>query len=121
MRRIIRRAAIAGAVMGATKGMTSRAVAGAAAPPAAPPAPVPAPIEASPAVVAQASFNVSSNPPGADIEIDGDFIGSTPSTLELNPGQHEITIRKKGFQPWIRKMKVTSGKMNISADLEPTH
>ena len=57
----------------------------------------------------------------ANGRINSDFIGSTPSTLELRPGQHEITIRKKGFQPWIRKMKVTTGKMNISADLEPTH
>jgi|SRR5271165_4965995 len=116
MRRIIRRAAIAGAVMGATKGMTSRAVAGAAAPPAAMP---PAPVEGNPATVA--SFSVSSHPSGADIEIDGDFVGSTPSTLQLSSGQHEITIKKKGFQPWTRKMKVTSGSMNINADLEPTH
>lgn len=111
MRRIIRRAAIAGAVMGATRGVTSRAVAGPVAPTT--------PVEAIPAALA--NFSVSSHPSGAEIEIDGDFVGSTPSTLQLSAGQHEITIKKKGFQPWTRKMKVTSGNMNISADLEPAH
>jgi hypothetical protein len=88
MRRVIRRAAIAGAVMGATKGMTSRAVAGAAAPPAAPPAPVPAPIEASPAVVAQASFNVSSNPSGADMK--SMAISSVAHRRHLDSGQDNM-------------------------------
>ena len=31
----------------------------------------------------------------ANGRINSDFIGSTPSTLELRPGQHEITIRKR--------------------------
>jgi hypothetical protein len=96
--------------------MTSRAVAGAAAP-----SHVPAPIQASPAVVAQASFNISSHPPSADIEIDGSFVGSTPSTLQLSLGDHEITIKKKGFQTWTRKMKATSGSVNVNADLDPIH
>ena len=97
--------------------------AAAAPPPSAPPphAAAPAPI-ASPAVALEtASFNISSNPSGADIEIDGSFVGSTPSTLQLNLGDHEITIKKKGFQTWTRKMKTTSGSVNVNADLEPIH
>src|SRR5438128_8360135 len=33
---------------------------------------------------------VASNPSGADIEIDGKFVGSTPSSIAVIPGDHEI-------------------------------
>ena len=67
---------------------------------------------------AKASISVASNPAGADIEIDGNFVGSTPSTIQLDPGDHQIDIEKKGFQSWSRKMKVTGGNLNISVDLD---
>ena len=66
----------------------------------------------------KATLVVSSNPLGADIEVDGGFVGNTPSTLQLAAGDHEIVIKKKGFQPWTRKMKVTGGSLNINADLD---
>ncbi len=69
-------------------------------------------------VLEKANFSVASNPSGADIEVDGSFAGSTPSTLQLSSGEHEISIKKKGFQAWTRKMKVTGGSININADLE---
>jgi hypothetical protein len=65
-----------------------------------------------------ASLNISSNPSGADIEIDGNFVGSTPSTVQLRSGEHEISISKKGFEAWHRKLNVTGGNINISADLD---
>lgn len=64
-----------------------------------------------------AALSISSNPTGADIEIDGSFVGSTPSTIQLKPGEHEILISKKGFQGWQRKLNVTGGNVNIDADL----
>lgn len=66
------------------------------------------------------SFN--STPSGADIEINGSFVGTTPSMLELHLGTQTIAIKKKGYQPWTRKMKVTrtAGVININADLEKT-
>src|SRR5215831_19432595 len=51
----------------------------------------------------QPSLFVESNPPGADITIDGNFVGSTPSTVNVAAGEHEITVQKKGFAPWTRK------------------
>ena len=70
----------------------------------------------------QASTNsdvmVSSTPAGADIEIDGAFVGSTPSTVAVTAGEHTITLKKLGFTPWEKKMKVTGGKIQISADLQ---
>lgn len=67
----------------------------------------------------KASLAVASNPTGADIEVDGNFVGSTPSTIQLESGEHQIAVRKKGFLDWLRKIKITGGDINISADLEP--
>jgi len=66
----------------------------------------------------QTRITVASNPDGADIEIDGSFVGSTPSTVELSPGQHVVAVKKSGFKTWERNMKVTSGDVNLKADLE---
>ena len=60
-----------------------------------------------------------STPDGADITIDGKFVGSTPSTLRLSIGEHTVTIEKSGFQAWTRTMTVTpAGNVNIEATLE---
>jgi len=61
---------------------------------------------------------VSSTPAGADIDLDGTFVGSTPSTIPVTPGDHTITVKKPGFTAWERKIKVTGGKIQISAELE---
>ena len=62
---------------------------------------------------------VASNPSGADIEIDGKFVGSTPSSIAVIPGDHEIVVKKNGFAAWDRKMTVSAGKVNINAELTP--
>lgn len=87
-------------------------------------APAPRLVEAS-ALVATAApssgkISVSSTPANADIEIDGSFVGTTPSMIEVAPGEHEITIKKSGFRNWQRKMKIMSGAINVSAELEKT-
>jgi hypothetical protein len=61
---------------------------------------------------------VTSAPPGAEIEVDGAFVGNTPSTVGVSAGDHVIAITKKGYKPWERKIKVTSGKIDIAAELE---
>lgn len=61
---------------------------------------------------------ISSNPSGADIEIDGNFIGTTPSSNTVLAGEHQIKITKKGFKAWERKLKTSPGVANLSADLE---
>jgi PEGA domain len=65
-----------------------------------------------------AKLAVSSTPSGADIEVDGNFVGNTPSALELAAGEHSIVIKKSGYKDWERKLKVTGGTVNLSAELE---
>jgi PEGA domain-containing protein len=67
----------------------------------------------------QASLIIDSMPVGADIEIDGVFVGNTPSTISVDPGTHDINVKKKGFTVWTRKLKATSGSVHVNAELEP--
>ncbi len=71
----------------------------------------------------QAAVAIASTPPGADIEIDGAFVGDTPSTIDLTPGSHEVTVKKKGYADWSRKLNVTGGSINLDATLQaaPAH
>lgn len=72
-----------------------------------------------PATVSAASkIAISSTPASADIELDGSFVGNTPSEIDVAPGEHTLTISKSGFKPWERKFKATGGNVNINAELE---
>lgn len=83
---------------------------------------VQAPVQsAGPAQVAtntNAELAVSSVPPGAEIQLDGAFVGNTPSTFGVPAGDHVITVVKKGYKSWERTIKVSSGKIEINAELE---
>jgi hypothetical protein len=68
---------------------------------------------------AASKVSIASAPDSAEIEVDGEFMGSTPSTLELDPGEHNIAIRKPGYKPWEKKLKVTAGDVNLNAELAP--
>lgn len=75
-------------------------------------APIPVP------AAAQASVSINSTPAGADIEIDGAFVGNTPSTVTIVPGSHQITVKKKGYTDWTKTLNVTGGSIHLDADLE---
>jgi hypothetical protein len=66
---------------------------------------------------AKASVNITSEPTGADISIDGAFVGNTPSTMQVAPGLHAIKVTK-GALAWERSMSVQSGStQNVTATL----
>jgi hypothetical protein len=71
-----------------------------------------------PAASVQASLAIDSTPPGADIEIDGGFVGNTPSTVAVVAGSHQIAVKKKGFSDWTKTINITGGSIHLSADLE---
>lgn len=82
-------------------------------------APAATPVIAAPASTAQAQLQVTSTPDAADIEIDGSFVGNTPSTVGVAPGQHQLSVKKTGFKPWERKITVSGGQVNVNAVLDP--
>ncbi len=78
------------------------------------------PARANAAPASQASLVIDSAPSGADIEVDGAFVGNTPSTVSVAPGSHQIAVKKKGFADWTKTLNVTGGNVHLSAELEPT-
>ncbi len=81
-------------------------------------APAPAAPAQAPAPTAQANLIIDSTPTGADIEVDGGFVGNTPSTVTVAPGSHEVTVKKKGYSDWSRKLNVTGGSVHLNAEME---
>jgi hypothetical protein len=72
-----------------------------------------------PAAPANGKVTVASVPDGADIEVDGSFVGNAPSDVELAEGEHTITVKKTGFKDWQRKVKVSGGSsVRLNAQLE---
>jgi hypothetical protein len=76
------------------------------------------PVAAAPTPTTEASLIIESTPPGSDIEVDGNFVGNTPSTVNVAAGSHTIAVKKKGFTDWTRTLNVTGGSIHLSADLD---
>lgn len=67
-----------------------------------------------------AVVSVTSDPAGADIYVDGQFVGNTPSTLHLTAGPHAIKIQSEGKRAWERQMDVLKdSKVTLSPTLAP--
>ena len=97
-------------------GASIRAAAAAQEKPAPPATPV-----AIPAATANstAKLQIDSTAPGADIEVDGSFVGNTPSEVQVTEGEHTISVKKTGFKDWERKLKVSAGSsVHLNAELE---
>jgi hypothetical protein len=59
-----------------------------------------------------------SDPDGADISVDGKFVGTTPSTVQLIPGDHAVLIERAHYTKWTRTMTVAAGSSaNVTAVL----
>jgi len=66
-----------------------------------------------------AKLQIDSTPPGADIEVDGSFVGNTPSDVQVTEGDHTVVVKKSGFKNWERKLKSSAGSsVHIGAELE---
>jgi len=66
-----------------------------------------------------ARVNVQSDPGGAEIYLDDQFVGSTPSTLLLSPGKHAVRLHAAGHADWSRQLNVLSGsELTLSATLD---
>jgi hypothetical protein len=78
---------------------------------------------ASPNFASQAAGStiaVTSTPTGAEITVDGNFVGSTPSSVPVSMGNHSISIRKAGYATWERNIRVSGGTVTVAAELSST-
>jgi hypothetical protein len=81
-------------------------------------APVPAPgTVVAPVVAAASGLTIEASVPNCDIEVDGSFVGNTPSTLTLVPGKHDIVVKKAGYKDWSRSMNVAGGAVHVNAEM----
>ena len=65
------------------------------------------------------AISVKSEPEGADISIDGKFVGNTPSTLQLPVGDHTIVVTRSGYKTWERTIAATAGgNVTVNAVME---
>jgi hypothetical protein len=72
-----------------------------------------------PATAAIGTVNVSSNPAGADVLLDGNFVGNTPATLKIAGGKHTISVKMPGEKDWSRDITVEPGsEVQLAATLE---
>jgi hypothetical protein len=68
---------------------------------------------------AAAKLQIDSTPPGADIEVDGSFVGNTPSDVQIAEGDHTVVVKKSGFKNWERALKSSAGSnVHLTAELE---
>lgn len=77
--------------------------------------------EAKPAVDKHsgAQLTVASTPDGAEIEIDRNVVGKTPTSVPLSHGEHWVTLRKAGYQLWRRRIKIEGSPLELNAELLP--
>jgi hypothetical protein len=65
--------------------------------------------------------NFNSTPAGAEITLDGRYVGNTPSTIGLSTGSHVVVLFMPGFVQWKRDLSVGAGsEVNVSASLQKT-
>ena len=66
------------------------------------------------------TIQLTSSPSGAEIYLDHQFQGSTPSTIpNVVPGNHTLEFRYPGYQSWSDTISVPSGTSHFFAALTP--
>lgn len=55
------------------------------------------------------SVRVTSIPDGAEVYLDGAFVGNTPATLKLSVGTHAVRVLMHDYKEWNREITVQGG------------
>jgi hypothetical protein len=85
----------------------------------APAPPVSAPKDApTPRAAPKAVLDIWSEPAGAEVSVDGGYVGKTPYSLSVPPGEHVILLRKRDFGTWQRRLQVDVGEHRVGTYLE---
>ncbi len=66
-------------------------------------------------------LTVISNPSGADVEVNGIWVGKTPVTFFTGPpgGTLRVTVKREGFQAWSGQTLSAPGQNSLNAELKP--
>lgn len=79
------------------------------------------PPEAMPDEVERVKCNFASTPPGAEITLDNQYVGNTPSEIGLKVGTHVVVLDMPGFAQWRRELTVVgNSEVNVTATLLKT-
>jgi formylglycine-generating enzyme required for sulfatase activity len=57
-----------------------------------------------------AAVTLATDPPGAQVQVDGEALGVTPLKMELTAGQRSIEARLPGFNAWEQDLEVVAGE-----------
>jgi len=55
--------------------------------------------------------------PGADVEVDGKLVGSTPSCTHIEPGPHRIKVTRSGYKPEERKINAAAQAIKLNVEI----
>jgi len=69
----------------------------------------------------QGSLEISSDPPGSAVLVDGNPVGQTPvAELKLKPGSHRVEVTREGYEAWSGSATIEAGKKaELEASLTP--
>jgi hypothetical protein len=86
-------------------------------PPAAPAVPAASAVPAEKGEKVRCNF--SSTPSGAEIMLDGRYVGNTPSEIVVSTGTHVVLFSMAGFAQWKRELTVLPGsELSVSTILQ---
>jgi len=64
------------------------------------------------------TLTISSDSDGAEVYLDGQFLGNTPATLKLPIGPHAIQLKSSGHTDWERSIEILKdSQLNLKAQL----
>lgn len=65
------------------------------------------------------TVTITSDPDGAEIYVDGKFVGNTFAKLKLSAGPHMIVLKSRDYAEWKRSLEVfKDSQVSLKADLE---
>lgn len=65
-------------------------------------------------------LKISSSPASAEISIDGRVVGTSPYTAHVTRGEHVLSLRLAGYQPWRNTVRIADANAEIQAQLSRT-
>ncbi|MFK8030941.1 MAG: SUMF1/EgtB/PvdO family nonheme iron enzyme [Gammaproteobacteria bacterium] len=57
-----------------------------------------------------ADVTVQSSPEGADVVVGETVIGQTPGTFEIVAGEHQLTLRARGYKVWFKTLNLSANE-----------